>query len=166
MVVDQRRQQVVRSADGMKISGEVQVDVFHRNDLRVTAAGGAALHAETGAETGFAQAYDRLLADAAETVVQTHRGRGLALAGRRRRDRCHQDQLAIRLVLQAGDIIRRDFRLGLAVGHQRLFRNTNLFCDIVYRLWRRGARYLYVTHLSFPPILAYQSVTVLISESS
>jgi hypothetical protein len=46
VVVDQRREQVVRGRDRGEVAGEVQVDVFHRHDLRVTATGGAALHAE------------------------------------------------------------------------------------------------------------------------
>src|SRR5690606_34825790 len=46
VVVDQRVQQVVGQLDGVKVAGEVEVDDFHRHDLRVTAAGGAALHAE------------------------------------------------------------------------------------------------------------------------
>ena len=64
VVVEQRRQQVVGEPDGVEVAGEVQVDVFHRHDLRVAAAGGAALHAEHRAERGLAQADHRLLADA------------------------------------------------------------------------------------------------------
>ena len=54
VIVDQRCEQVVGSADGMEIAGEMQVDVFHRHDLRVAPAGGAALDAEAGPERGLA----------------------------------------------------------------------------------------------------------------
>ena len=50
MRVEHRGEQVVRAGDGVKIAGEMQVDVFHRHDLRVPAARGAALHAEHGTE--------------------------------------------------------------------------------------------------------------------
>jgi hypothetical protein len=46
VVVDHRRQQVVRAGDGVEIAGEVEVHVLHRHDLRIAAAGRAALHAE------------------------------------------------------------------------------------------------------------------------
>ena len=95
VVVDQRRQQVVGGGDGVEIAGEVQVDLLHRHDLGVAAAGRAALHAEAGAERGLAQADHRLLADPVQPVAQADRRRRLALAGRRRVDRRDQDQLAV-----------------------------------------------------------------------
>ena len=101
VVVDQRRQQVVRRGDGVEVAGEVEVDVLHRHDLGVAAAGGAALHAERRPERRLAQAQHRLLADVVERVGEADRGRGLAFARRRRRDRRDQDQLAVRLVLAA-----------------------------------------------------------------
>ena len=84
VVIDQRRQQVVCGSDGVEVAGEVQVDIFHRHHLGIAATGCPALHAETGSEAGLAQAHDGLLADAVETVAQPDRGRGLALARRRR----------------------------------------------------------------------------------
>ena len=100
VVVDQRRQQVVRRRDGVEVAGEMQVDVLHRHHLGIAAAGGAALDAEARPERGLAQAEHRLLADAVQRVAEPDRGRGLALARRRRGDRGDQDQLAVRLVLQ------------------------------------------------------------------
>ena len=100
VVVDQRREQVVRGGDGVEVAGEMEVHVLHRHDLRVAAAGGTALDAEIGSERGFADADDRLLADAVQAVAEAHGGGGLAFAGRRRVDRGDEDQLA-RLVLAA-----------------------------------------------------------------
>ena len=64
VIVDQRREQVVSQRDRGEVAGEMQVDVLHRHDLRVAAAGGAALHAEHRAQRRLAQADQRLLADA------------------------------------------------------------------------------------------------------
>ena len=50
MVVDHCREQIVGGADGVEVAGEMQVDVLHRHDLRVAAAGRAALHPEAGPE--------------------------------------------------------------------------------------------------------------------
>ena len=55
VVVQHGGQQVVGSADGVEIAGEVQVDVLHGDDLGVAAAGRAALDAEHGAERWLAQ---------------------------------------------------------------------------------------------------------------
>ena len=96
VVVDERGQQVVSQRDRGEVAGEVQVDVFHRHDLRVAAAGGAALHAEHRPQRRLAQADQRLLADAVERVAQAHGGGGLAFARRRGRDRRDQHQLAVR----------------------------------------------------------------------
>ena len=68
VIVDQRRKQIVRRRDGVEVAGEMQVDVFHRHDLGIAAAGRAALHAEAWPERGLAKAAHGLLADAIEAV--------------------------------------------------------------------------------------------------
>ena len=67
---------------------------------------------ETRAKGGFAKAYQGLLANPIESVAQSD-GRGrLPLAGRRWRDRGHEDQLAIGSIRQGTDKLVADFRLG------------------------------------------------------
>ena len=55
VVVDHRGEQIVGARDRVEVAGEVQVDIFHRHDLGVAAAGRAALHAEARAERRLAQ---------------------------------------------------------------------------------------------------------------
>ena len=50
MVVDQGCQEVVCGCYRVEVTVEVQVDIFHRDDLRVTAASGTPLHTKAGAE--------------------------------------------------------------------------------------------------------------------
>ena len=126
VIVDQRRQQIVRRGDGVEVAGEMQVDVFHRHDLGIAAAGGAALHAEGRTERRLAQAEHRLLADVIERVGQADRRRGLALARRRRGDRGHQDQLAVRLALERLDVIHRYLGLVVAIGLEVFRRDAEL----------------------------------------
>ena len=111
VVVDQRCQQVVGACDRMEIPGEVEVDVLHGHDLRVAAAGRAALDAEAGPEGRLAQAAHGALADAVEPVAQAHRRRRLALAGGRRVDGGDEDQLAVLLALDGLDVVGRDLGL-------------------------------------------------------
>ena len=126
VVVDQRREQIVRRCDGMEIAGEMEVDVLHRHDLGIAAAGGAALHAERRAERGLAQAQHRLLADVVERVGQSDRRGGLAFAGRRRRDGGDEDELAVGFALQRFDVVHRHLGLVVAIGFEVLRRNAEL----------------------------------------
>ena len=125
VVVEHRRQQVVGAADGVEVAGEVQVDLLHRHDLGVAAAGGPALHAEAGAERRLAQGDHRLLADAVQPVAQAHRRRGLALAGGRRVDRGDQHQAAVGAVGLLGDPAQIELGDVAAVVDQRLVGNAH-----------------------------------------
>ena len=130
VIVEERGEQVVGDADRVEVAGEVKVDVLHRHHLRVAAARGAALHPEDRAERRLAQAHRRLLADLVETVAQAHGGRRLALAGRRRADRRHQDELAVGAPLEARDPVERDLRLGAAVRNERVGRDRETRRDV------------------------------------
>ena len=101
MIVDQCGQQVVGHGDSTDIAGEMEIDVFHRDDLRITAAGSTAFHAEDRSHGGFTKTDNGLFANAIERVPQTDRGRGLAFAGGRRIDGGDHNQFAIRFVLQS-----------------------------------------------------------------
>jgi hypothetical protein len=79
----------------VEVAVEMEVDVLHRDDLRVTAPGAAALDAEHGSHRRFAQAEQHVLADLPHALRERDRGRRLALAGLRRRDRRRDDQLAV-----------------------------------------------------------------------
>src|SRR5262249_55227861 len=68
VIVDQRGEQVVRGADGMEIAGEMQINVLHRHDLGIAAAGGPALDAEAWAERGLANTQHRLFAEIIESI--------------------------------------------------------------------------------------------------
>src|SRR5690606_35922270 len=134
VVVDQRAQQVVGAGDRVEVAGEVEVEVLHWHDLGITAAGGAALHAERRAQRRLAQAHRRILADTVEAVGQADRSRGLAFAGRGRVDRGHQDQLAVFTALLLVDPLHGDLGLGAAIGLECFFRDTQLGSDLVDRL--------------------------------
>ena len=126
VIVDQRREQIVRRADGVEVAGEVEVDVLHRHDLRIAAAGGAALNAETGTERGLAQTAQRLFADVIEAVREADGRRRLAFAGGRGRDRRDEDQLAVGLAVERGDVVEGDLALVVAVGLHMFGRDAEL----------------------------------------
>ena len=124
VVVDHRREQVVRERDRGEVAGEVEVDVLHRHDLRVAAAGRAALHAEDRAERGLAQADDRFLADAVQRIAEPDRHRRLAFARRSGGDGGDEDQLAVLLALELRAVVERDLGLVMAEGLEMLLRDA------------------------------------------
>ena len=79
--IDGRRQQVVGGGDGVNIAGQVQVEIFHRDDLAVSAAGRAALDAKGRTLAGLADAGEDPLAEvSAQRLAQAHHGGALAFA--------------------------------------------------------------------------------------
>ena len=101
VAVDHGGEQVVGRADGVDVAGEVQVEVLHREELRVAAAGGAALDAEDRAEGGLTQGQHGVHADRVHALREADGRDRLALAQRRRGDGRHVDDLAVGLVLEA-----------------------------------------------------------------
>mgnify|MGYP002508014807 CR=1 FL=1 len=112
MVIQHGGQQVVGSADGVEVAGKVEVDVLHRNDLSITAAGSAALDAEDGSQGGLPQGDQNVLAQLLHAVGQTDGSGGLALAGGGGVDGGDQNQLAGTLSGLVEDVV---VHLGLVV---------------------------------------------------
>src|SRR5258708_12524487 len=100
------------------------MDVFHRPDLRTTAAGRAALHPEYGAKARLAQCDQRLLADPVQGIAEPDRRGGFALACRRRADRGDKNQLAVGPILETGEISEREFGLEAAIALEMLLGNA------------------------------------------
>ncbi len=93
IVVDHRRQQVVRRGDGVEVAGEVEVDPLHRNDLAVAASGRSALDAEGRPHRRLTQGHDGLGTAGDEPFGEADARGGLALTERRGRHRGDHDVL-------------------------------------------------------------------------
>ncbi len=113
VVVDERREQVVRDAHRVEVAGEMEVDVLHGRNLRMTAACAAALHAEARPERWLSHADHGLLADRVQRIAEADGRRGLAFARGCRGDRGDEDELAVLTRLQTLDQPRR--QLGFVV---------------------------------------------------
>ncbi len=79
MVIHHGGDEVIGGGDRVHVAGEVQIDVLHRDDLRVAAACRAALHAEHRAEGRLAQREAGVIALQPQRVGQTDGNGGLAL---------------------------------------------------------------------------------------
>ncbi len=103
VVLQYRREKVMGGGDRMQVAGEVQVDVPHGIDLRITAAGGAPFDAEDGPERGLAQSPHDLLVQLAQGLHQPDGGDGLSLPGLGGGYGGHQHQLAIAAAIVAAE---------------------------------------------------------------
>ena len=126
MVVEHRAAKVVGGCYGVHIACKVQVDVLHRQYLSVTAAGGAALDAENGAERRLTQRDDRFFADLSHSLTQACGGGGFALTCGRGVDRRDQNQLTVGIALNARAQLVRQLCLVLSVKLQLILGNADL----------------------------------------
>ena len=105
MVVQHGGQEVVGSADGMEITGKVEVDVLHGHHLGVPAARRAALYPEHRPQGRFPQAEQHVFAQPVQRVRQTYAGGGFALPGGGGVDGGDQDELSLsRTAAQGGGV--------------------------------------------------------------
>ncbi len=133
VVVDHGRQQVVGCRDRMHIPREMEVDIVHRDDLGIAAAGSTALDAEHRSQGRFAQGYDSLLADLVQSLHKADARRGLAFTGRSRCNGRHEDQFAVGFVFQTLQHVQGDLSLIMAVLLQLFRMDIQLGGDLVDR---------------------------------
>jgi hypothetical protein len=96
--------------------GQVNVQVFGWDDLRVPAASRAALDGpNTGPSDAWRMQHAAFLADVRQTHGDADGVRGLALAQRRGRNRRDVDELAVGFVFEAIENAQLDLGFGVAV---------------------------------------------------
>jgi hypothetical protein len=101
VIIEHRRQEVVRGGDHVKITVKMEVDILHGRDLGVTTTRPAAFDPKTRSHGRLTQADHRLLADSAEGIGQPNAGCRFAFTRRGGIDGRNQDQLSRRGVLHA-----------------------------------------------------------------
>ena len=130
MIVDHGRQQVICRGNRVKVAGKVKVQLLHGNQLRIAAAGCAALDAEARSQGRLSECQHDLLAEAVERICHTDADRGLSFSGRCRIDCRHQNQSAVLPVLNALQVILGQLGFVAAVLLILLFRNSQLCRDL------------------------------------
>ena len=127
VIVEHRREQIVRGRDRVKVAREVEVDVLHRHHLRVAAARGAALHAEHRSHARLAHAQHRVFAESPHRLREADECRALSLAGRRRIDAGDENEPPLRRALRHLEI---DLGLVLPVEIQLVRTQSQLGGDV------------------------------------
>ena len=133
MVVHHGSQKIVSCCNGMKVTGEMEVNIFHRNHLGIAAAGSAALNTHAGAKRRFAEADHGLLAELSERLSQSYSGGRLSLSCRGWRNSGHKNQVAHRLIFQFSGQFQRNLRLIGTIIFQIFRRNSNGSTDFCNR---------------------------------
>ena len=128
MVVDHCCKKVVCCADSMEVTCKVKVDVFHRNNLRISAACCAAFYTEYRSERWLTKRNHNVFAKLLHTVCKTYSCRCFSFACRCRVDSCNKDQLAVLFVCFFQKIV-VDFCFVLAVLLQILLVDACFFSN-------------------------------------
>ena len=116
----------------MEIACKMQVQIFHRNDLCITAARCTAFDPEAWAERWLTQCDDRLFPQLTECLSETDARCRLSFSCRRRVDRCHKDQLSLFISFYLFQVFIRDLCFVLSVKLQVICRQPDLLnylCD-------------------------------------
>ena len=141
VIIQERGGEIMRRANRVDVTGEVQVELFHRDDLAVAAASGATLDAEDRAETRLADRHRCLLSNHVEPLRKADCCGGLPFAERRWRNRRHHYVLATRAEpLHALDRLNGDLRLGSTVRLHLIRSETKIRRNGVDWLWRDATR--------------------------
>lgn len=96
LIVDERREQIVRGSDRVEVAREMQVDIDGWLHRAAPAARSSALASEHRPHGWLPQRERGAPAELRETLRQSDRRHGLSLARRRRRDGRHEDEFAAR----------------------------------------------------------------------
>src|SRR6476646_6920789 len=110
----------------------MEVELLHRDDLAIAAAGRPALDAERRALAGLANTGEYFLAEMrSEALAEPDCGGSLPFTQGRWRDRGNNDVLAVANVLEPVPNGKVDFGLGLAVKFQLVGKNARFGGDLV-----------------------------------
>ena len=151
MVVQQGCQQIIGAGNGVKIPGEMKVQILHGHHLGISSPGRPSLNAETRPQRRLPQSDNRFFAQLPEGFSQAHGDRGLALPGRGGIDGRHQDQFALRPVLKPPDIPVGNLGLIFTVQFQLLLGDSRALRHQCDRLQHRFLRNLNVCFHGPPP---------------
>ena len=146
VVIDEGGKQVIGRGNGVDIPGKMQVDLLHRQHLRIAAARSAALQAEYRPEGGLPQRNDGLFPQPAQRLRQPDGGSGFALPGGGGVDCRHEDQLAPGPALLLPQKLLGDLCLIAAVRLRRLGGDAGFFGDFGDGAQRGGLGDLDIGH--------------------
>ena len=118
----------VSRSNSMEVTGKVQVNIFHRNYLGVTAASSATFNAHTRTKGRFTQCYNNVLVNFSQTLCQANSSSGFAFACRSRSDCSNKNQFTRFFSFHSANQIHGQFRF-IATIHFNVFFGDTKFCS-------------------------------------
>lgn len=100
VIVNERREQIVRSRDRMGIAGKMEIDLFHGDDLCPASARSASLNPEHRTKGRLAKRHNGAMAKTTEPHGQSYGSRRLSFSQRCRVYGCNQDITSLRSMLE------------------------------------------------------------------
>ena len=91
VIIDHGCKKVVCSSDGMKITCKMKIDIFHWNNLRITAACSSALYAEYWSKGRLTKSYHNVLSKFLHTICKTYSSSSFTFSCRSWVDSCNKD---------------------------------------------------------------------------
>ena len=144
VVVYHRPQKVVGRADGVDISGEVEVDLLHGKNLGPPPSGRSALDPEERPHGGLSKGDSAPLPYPVEGQGEADGNRRLPFPGGGRGDSRDQDQLPVRFLLQLFEKVEGDLPLVSPVGFDVLPGNPRIPRDLLDLFQRHSLRDLQI----------------------
>ena len=120
----------------MNIACKMKVDIFHRNNLSISAATGTALYTKAGTKTRLTKGNNSFLSYAVETICKSNAYGRFSLSGRSRGNGCYKNQLARlagSLFLQGAKFFKSNFCLVRAVVFKLVCRDSNFSGNFSHR---------------------------------
>ena len=126
MVIYHCRKEHMSRGNSVEVTGEVQVNIFHRNYLRVTATSSATFNAHARTEGRFTQCYDNAFVDFSQALCQANGSSRFAFASRSRSDCSYKNQFARFFSFHSTNQVHRQFRFIATIHFNVFFGNTKL----------------------------------------
>ena len=117
VIIQHGSQQIIRRSDRVEISGEMQIQIFHWENLCIPASCCSAFDSKTW----FTQCDDCLFIHFCKCLTQTYCDRGLSFSCRGRIDGCHKNQFSILAVFYVLPEFIGELRFVLSIKLQFLF---------------------------------------------
>ena len=133
VVVYHCAEEIVSGCDGVEVSREVEVDIFHREHLRISASCRSAFKSENRSERRLAKCDNGFFSDFGKCHAKSYRCCGFAFACGSGIYRRYENQLSVGFIFKSFGTFGCDFRLVFAVQLKLIFRYIKLTCNLPYR---------------------------------
>ena len=115
----------------MKVTCKMQVHFFHRHDLRIATSSGATLHTKARTKRCLTDTDHGLFTNGIKTIAKANCSGGFTFTSRGRVNCRNQNQLAITAASFGGYEFSRYFGFIMTKGQKILFRNVELFTNLL-----------------------------------